>query len=402
MRFALLCRRLRRRKFNLRLLLLLLVVEGVSLSGCAMLPASRFPAPLERADEASELVQNGIHFSLQRIEPGMPAQPESPAHAPVSEAPDADGAPQDYVVQAGDTLRVTVWDHPELNNPGLGALTSATGNAGVPGAETLRMGGASSLDAQARLVQPDGTLYFPYVGTVTVAGLDVPRIRTLLTRRLSAVIPAPQLDVAVVAFRSQRVYVAGAVRTPGAQPLTDVPITVADALAAAGGYVEGADLQSVSLNRGGKTRTLDLYAFFFQGDLTQNPRLRSGDVLNLPPRRDKKVFVLGEVAKPGSQVMPLGPMSLSEALADAGGLNPVSANAAQIYVFRAGDQPQQVKVYQLDAMNPGLLVLGDRFVLRPRDIVFVDPANLTRFSRVVSQILPLASSLYMTSAAANR
>lgn len=100
--------------------------------------------------------------------------------------------------------------------------------------------------------------------------------------------------------------------------------------------------------------------------------------------------------------MPLGPMSLSEALADAGGLNPVSANAAQIYVFRAGDQPQQVKVYQLDAMNPGLLVLGDRFVLRPRDIVFVDPANLTRFSRVVSQILPLASSLYMTSAAANR
>ena len=122
----------------------------------------------------------------------------------------------------------------------------------------------------------------------------------------------------------------------------------------------------------------------------------------MPPRRDKKVFVLGEVAKPGSQVMPLGPMSLSEALADAGGLNPVSANAAQIYVFRAGDQPQQVKVYQLDAMNPGLLVLGDRFVLRPRDIVFVDPANLTRFSRVVSQILPLASSLYMTSAAANR
>lgn len=379
----------------------------LSLAGCALLPTSQLDlriAPTDpQAGEPPELVQNGIRFRLHRIDAAAPP----PVAAPVADAPVADAATPDrngYVVRAGDTLRVIVWDHPELNNPGLGTLvasSAASAASGGTGGDGARGGAAGALDPQGRLVQPDGTIYFPYAGRIKVAGLDVARIREQLARRLDAVIPAPQLDVAVIAFRSQRVYVSGAVRSPGAQALTDVPMTVADAIAGAGGYGADADLQSATLNRGGQPRPLDLYAFFFRGELAQNPRLQDGDVLNLPPRRDRKVFVLGEVAKPGSQVMPLGPLSLSEALADAGGLNPVSADAAQVYVFRASGHDPGVEVYQLDARNPAMLVLGDQFALRPRDIVFVDPARLTRFSRVVAQILPLASSLYLTSAAAN-
>ncbi|MCC4595774.1 SLBB domain-containing protein [Xanthomonas campestris pv. phormiicola] len=374
-------------------------------SGCALLPAAHLdldPAQAVGADGApSELRQNGIAFRLHRLDGGAaPALFQAPADAAVAATPmPPAAAPAPYLVRSGDTLRVIVWDHPELNNPGLSALsTGTTSTAGAEAATAPKINAGGNLDPQGRLVQPDGTIYFPYVGRVKVAGQDIGHIRDLLARRLDPVIPSPQLDVAVVAFRSQKVYVSGAVRDPGALALTDVPMTVADAIAGAGGYTTGADLESATLNRDGRPQPLDLYAFFYRGDLAQNLRLRDGDVLNLPERRLKKVFVLGEVAKPGSQVMPLGPFTLSEALADAGGLNLVSANASQIYVFRhAADG--HVDAYQLDTGNPGMLALGDQFALHPRDIVFVDPAKVTRFSRAISQILPLASLLYLGSAA---
>lgn len=382
------------------------VLGALLLSSCALLPASHLDvdvAPVNGADAApAELQQDGIAFRLHRLDGGAPpALFRAAADVAATAAPTAAAATPApvYLVRSGDTLRVTVWDHPELNNPGLSALmTASTASAGADATQAPRLGAGGNLDPQGRLVQPDGTIYFPYVGRVKVAGQDIGHIRDLLTRRLDRLIPSPQLDVAVVAFRSQKVYVSGAVRQPGALALTDVPMTVADAIAGAGGYTAGADLQGATLNRNGKPQPLDLYAFFYRGDLAQNPRLQDGDVLNLPERRLKKVFVLGEVAKPGSQVMPLGPFTLSEALADAGGLNLVSANASQIYVFRhAADH--HVDVYQLDTSNPGMLALGDQFALQPRDIVYVDPAKVTRFSRAISQVLPLASLLYLGSAA---
>jgi polysaccharide export outer membrane protein len=85
---------------------------------------------------------------------------------------------------------------------------------------------------------------------------------------------------------------------------------------------------------------------------------------------------------------------LSEALSDAGGLNPLSANASQVYVFRQGPE-RSVDVFQLDASSPGMLVLADQFQLQPRDLIFVDAAHVTRFYRVVAQIVPFASSIFL-------
>ena len=90
--------------------------------------------------------------------------------------------------------------------------------------------------------------------------------------------------------------------------------------------------------------------------------------------------------------MPRGRMSLAEAISDAGGFNPLSANTGQLYVIRNGanNRPQ---IWHLNAASPDALVLADRFDLQPRDIVYVDPTGVTRFGRVLSNILPTATAV---------
>jgi polysaccharide export outer membrane protein len=303
--------------------------------------------------------------------------------------------PSAYRVRNGDSLRVIVWDRPELNNPGLSSLNTSIASVGASaGTAPVAATTSGNLDPVGRVVQADGSIYFPYVGKLKVAGKTVDAIRRDLTARLNEFVSDPQLDVSVASYRSQKIYVSGAVKAPGTIVLTDTPETVADAISGAGGYDQDADLASATLNRDGELYPLDLYAFFYKGDIAQNVLLVDGDVIHVPERHLKKVFVLGEVAKPVSQIMPVGPFSLSEALADAGGLNQLSANASQVYVFRQGPG-RSVDVFQLDASSPGMLVLADQFQLRPRDLIFVDAAHVTRFYRVVAQIIPFASSIFL-------
>jgi polysaccharide export outer membrane protein len=279
--------------------------------------------------------------------------------------------PYTYLVGPTDELRITVFEHPELTNP--------TGTAN---------------ELSGRIVNSDGKFFFPYVGAVQAAGRTVQDIQQTITQGLRSVIRNPQVDVSVFRFRSQRVVVSGEVRTPGTVPITDVPPTLAEIVSSAGGLTVEADLGNVTVTRGNTTVRTDMYAYFYNGDQTQNLRLQTGDVVNVPDRRFSKVFVLGEVSRPNSLVMPRGRLTLAEALADSGGVNPLTANAGQIYVIRDnGPKPQ---IFHLNASTPDALVMADQFNLRQRDVVFVDSVPVVRFSRIVSNILPTADFLRQT------
>ncbi len=277
-----------------------------------------------------------------------------------------------YRVAPFDVLSVTVWDHPELTIPaGEFRTPESTGN----------------------VVAPDGTIFYPHVGTVEVAGKTLKEIRAVLTEKLALFVKRPQLDVRIAAFRGKKVQIVGEVLAPSTIPVTDVPMRVQDAIAQARGPAPEADLQHVTLTRGGSVYQLNMQAVYELGDASQNWLLTDGDVVYVPDRRQTNVvIVMGEVRAPAVRPMNKGRLSLAEALGDNGGIDPVFANPSRIYVIR-GDYDAPL-IYKLDASSPDAFLLAVQFPLQPRDVVFVSTAELTRWNRVMSQIVPTIQSIW--------
>jgi polysaccharide export outer membrane protein len=283
-----------------------------------------------------------------------------------------------YRVGIGDVLNITVWDHPELTIPA-GQFRSAgeTGN----------------------VVHPDGTIFYPYVGKVQVAGKHVTEIRELIAKDLGRFIEAPQIDVSVAAYRSQRVFVSGAVTQPSTVPITNVPLTLLDALNACGGMSADADWRSVVLTskteQGTSKEVLDLYALYQKGDMSQNRLLAANDIIHIPRNDGLKVFVMGDVIKAETQRMDRSGLTLAEALNNVGGINEATANASGIFVLRANEaQDKLVDVYQLDASLGSMLILSTQFQLQPMDIVYVTSAPMARWNKVIEQLVPSFTSIY--------
>ena len=78
----------------------------------------------------------------------------------------------------------------------------------------------------------------------------------------------------------------------------------------------------------------------------------------------------------GSLVMPRGRYTLAEALGDVGGVNPLTANAGQIYVIR--DNGPKMQIFHLNASTPDAMVMADQFNLRRRDVIFVDAVPVVK------------------------
>jgi len=364
----------------------ILLVSVVLISGCSLVPGQYLgvtPTVNEKAEPYSydvgdieSIEKRADIFSINPITVAEQIRQRQQAQAAVAakriSTSEETGAPYFYTVAPQDVLRITVWNHPELNNPS-GVLN----------------------DLQGRVVNADGTFFYPYVGRIRAAGRTVDAIREELASKLSKYLVDPQVDVAVLNYRGKRAFILGQVEKPGPVPVTDVPLRITDLVSYAGGLKPEADLRRANLLRAGKTVPVDLYALYYEGDISQNIRVEPGDILTVVENRYNKIFVLGEVTKPQSLVMPRGKLSLAEAVSDAGGFNPLTANAGQLYVIRAGkaDRPE---IWHLNASAPDALVLADRFELQPRDIVYVDPAGVARFARVINNIIPTATVIRAT------
>ena len=184
------------------------------------------------------------------------------------------------------------------------------------------------------------------------------------------------------------------VSRPGTFPVTDVPVRIVEALGLAGGLLPEADLFDVSLSRDEKTFNIPLYKILYEGNLTGNALLRSGDVLHIAPNELRRVFIMGEVVRPSTLPMTNRTMSLTQALGEVGGLQETRANGRGVYVIRDSEYDDIIDVYQLDVSQAWALALGDEFILQPRDIVYVSAAPITRWNRWVSNVLPSLQGLY--------
>lgn len=135
------------------------------------------------------------------------------------------------------------------------------------------------------IVQPDGKISFPLVGTVNAGGTTIEAVQALVAQRLTQYIPDPVVTVSIKEIRGNRVYVLGQVRNPG-QFIMNPTVDVIQALALAGGLTTFAESNEIKiLRRSGNSQELIefRYADIARGrNLEQNIVLQSGDVVIVP------------------------------------------------------------------------------------------------------------------------
>lgn len=283
-----------------------------------------------------------------------------------------------YEVGPGDILSVIVFDHPDL---------------------TLPAGPQRSASESGFQVGSDGTINYPFIGSVEAKGRSVDEIRFEISERLAKFIPDPQVDVRIAAFNSQAVVVSGEVRSPNRQPLTAVGLTLIEAINAAGGFSEGADARAVTVQRGGKSYQVDVEGFLSGGLVQNNPLLRNADVVSIPRRRAEEAYLLGEVARPDVIDLSVEPITLTQAITRLGGLQQPRADARGVFVFRAIGE--RTRVFQLDTSSPEGLLLGTRFVLEPGDVVYVLRSPLQRWNDTIVRVLPTVQAINVAENVAN-
>ena len=195
-----------------------------------------------------------------------------------------------------------------LLTQGLGAQQDAADYGVRPGDQvetTFYTAGGELLSSVqgSRLVDREGNLFFPYVGTVHVEGLDAGEIRGLLLQKFEPFYKDPVLTVDV----KLKVNITGVVGSPG-HYLFDTSTTVIDAVSQAGGTGleftiannAAADLENARLVRDGRTIILNLRPEAAD-PATMTMRVQSGDWIHVPPQgrsrfRDDITFWSGVIS----------------------------------------------------------------------------------------------------------
>ena len=244
-----------------------------------------------------------------------PAAPVLPSPSPAATAPEASA---DYRVGPGDVLDIAV-----------------LGNADLTRTAT---------------VQPTGSIQFPLLNEVPVAGLTVSEVQRRMTALLvKDFLVDPHVEVKVKEFQSQFVIVLGEVNTPGRKVLRGGSRLV-DVLVEAGGFTPRASGEIIITRTegvfegGSKSLRMRLGgAFSAQDYVGLELALRNGDVITAPARQ--YVTVEGEVQRPGRYAIE-GDLTVTGAISTAGGLTRFGSSDVKLRRIEAGTG--QVTITKVD------------------------------------------------------
>lgn len=239
-----------------------------------------------------------------------------------------------YLVGQGDVLQIHAIDAPELTLP--------TGY----------------------LVESDGSIDVPFLGRVPAADRDTATIRADIAQRLRAYLPQPQVQLRVIEYNSSFINVVGDVARPNRQALTAQPLTVIDAINAAGGFAQGADMRRVVILRQGQEIGVDMAGFLTSGAAL--PRLRKGDVVQVgraAPRTPATAPMAATLHLPGQPVRDIAlgaqPVSVAHLVTSAGGSAAQLRRGATVYHF----EPAEARDPTIGGRM--LLEAGDALILAP-------------------------------------
>ncbi len=255
---------------------------------------------------------------------------------------------------------------------------------------TDAMGAARSLQLPEQIVQSDGTVSVPFVGRVPVAGQTPQAIERRIVEALKGKANTPQAMVRVQAV-AQEVTIVGEVRSAKRQTLSQKRERLLDAIASAGGASAPVEKVSVSLTRAGVTVDVPLQQVIREP--RENVELAAGDVVTLY-HQPRHFVALGAVSKQGEVPFEATGITLSQAMARAGGLNDGKAAATDVYLARQSEGKSSV--YHLDLSRPEALFVMRNTPVHSGDIVYVanaQAADLQKFLALLGALVSPAASV---------
>ncbi|OWY09871.1 sugar ABC transporter substrate-binding protein [Thioclava sp. F42-5] len=321
------------------------------------------------------------------------------------------------VMRQGDAFVVKVNDfvtRATAVQPALG-FTSDFVNAGQIGSDTIRPGDTLSLSiwenvddgllaskganaTQLQQVQVDGAgfIFVPYAGRIKAAGNTPDGLRRIITTKLDAQTPDPQVLVSRVAGDGATVSVMGAINGQGVYPIERPTRTLSAMIARAGGVGIPAEVARVTVKRGSRSESVWLK------DLYENPKmdiaLRNGDVILV--EKDQRAFTaLGATGTQSRVPFETQTLSALEAIATVGGLQSNLADPTGVFVLRnepaeiadkvlgrsdlVGDQRM---IYVLDLTQPNGMFMARDFAIRDGDTVYVTEAPFVQWQKTLSSL----------------
>lgn len=179
-------------------------------------------------------------------------------YSPITQMP----APVNYVIGPGDEIDVKVWGSIEFNT--------------------------------RQLVDRDGRITLPQIGSFGIAGIRVDKLDETLKRQIGRIYKGFEVSGTLSRIRSIQIYVVGNAKKPGAYTVSGMS-TLISALFDASGPSQNGSMRKIRLIRDGKEISqIDLYEFIKNGESVGNVKLMSGDVIQIPAV-GKRVAILGAI-----------------------------------------------------------------------------------------------------------
>jgi polysaccharide biosynthesis/export protein len=229
----------------------------------------------------------------------------------------------DYLLGAGDAIRVQVFQNPDLT-------------------------------IEAR-VSESGGISYPLIGSVELGGLSIAAAERKIADALKGggFVKQPQVNIVLTQVRGNQVAVLGQVNRPGRFPLETFNTRVTDMLAAAGGATPGGDdIAIVTGVRGGKPfrKLVDVPSIYLGNQAEEDIVLLGGDTIYV--HRAPVFYIYGETQRPGAHRIERG-MTIRQALAQGGGPN-ARGSEERLLLHRknAGGASEEITPNLAEAVQP--------------------------------------------------
>ena len=300
-----------------------------------------------------------------------------------------------HTIGIGDQLLISIW---EASGDGLFSTTEK-----------------KQTDIEAT-IDEKGMIFIPYVGLIEVAGKSIENVREIITLGLYGKALEPQVVVKLLSNTSNTIVAIGKVENSGMYPIPVGGIQLLEALSLAG----GSQLQSfetlISVVRGEQKAEIRLDSVL--ADSSNNIWLEANDTLQVTSK-PKYFTALGAVRGQKRYTFESEFLSLSEALAQAGGLIDDISDSSGVFLFRY--EPIEILelhklntkptdrnnvlvpvIYQLDLSQAESFFLATQFMLQDKDLIYVSTAPAREYNKFLDTFVKPLLDLGRTGITINR